>query len=352
MLSADTYHSPGEMEQPAMGYIATRQRPASVNGRADGGRQSPSLDVCRRWWPFLLVATIYAVCYAGTNLATPLYGIYEHRYGLSAATITAVFAVYVAGVLTSLLVSGRLSDQVGRRPVLLTALVVTTIGSTVFMAAQGALWLYVGRVLQGLAVGAVSGTAAAALVELHPTKDTNKSSLTVTVVTNLSAGLGPLGAGVLAQYGPLPTRLPWAVHLALLVPLLAAVTRLPETVATAPERPRLRLQPLAIPHGQGRVFVVSAATAFCAFAVAGLFGGLAPTFLARLLGKPNLAVTGLVLLVLFGSSATTQLAARRWSNRATTLTGLVILIGGLGVLTIALTTAGVTELLVNIQPVG
>src|ERR1700754_1516258 len=61
---------------------------------------------------------------ATPSAPTPLYAIYQGEWGFSPITTTIVFGIYAIAVLSSLLVFGKLSDHVGRRPVLLTALVV------------------------------------------------------------------------------------------------------------------------------------------------------------------------------------------------------------------------------------
>src|SRR5690348_5019332 len=73
---------------------------------------------------FWVVAGTTAVLTAASSAPSPLYPVYQGAFGFSSITLTAIFAAYVLALLTSLLTVGRLSDYLGRRPVLAVALLV------------------------------------------------------------------------------------------------------------------------------------------------------------------------------------------------------------------------------------
>jgi MFS family permease len=81
----------------------------------------------------------------GTTLPTPLYGIYQGQWHFSAAIVTVTFAVCAAGVLATLLVAGRSSDQAGRKPVLAAALGASALSTIVFIPAPNVGVLIAGR---------------------------------------------------------------------------------------------------------------------------------------------------------------------------------------------------------------
>ena len=83
------------------------------------GRSRPAAPRRVAFW---LVATVLAATMLGTTLPTPLYVIYQAQWHFSAAIVTVTFAAYAAGVLATLLLAGRSSDQAGRKPVLAAAL--------------------------------------------------------------------------------------------------------------------------------------------------------------------------------------------------------------------------------------
>src|SRR3954471_1677938 len=130
------------------------------------GEPPPSVFVMRV--PFLVVAAAWFATMAGTNLATPLYAVYEGEFGFSSAVLTLVFATYALVLAPSLLLFGQLSDRLGRRRVMAVGFATATAGLALFAAAQSLPWLFAARAVQGLAVGMISGAAAAALVELDP----------------------------------------------------------------------------------------------------------------------------------------------------------------------------------------
>ncbi len=145
-----------------------------------------------------------AVLLTGTNLATPLYAIYEHVFRLSPLDVTLLVAVYAAAVVVALLICGPLSDTAGYRPVLVAGLAVAACGSAMLAAATGPGWLFAGRAVQGLAVGTCSGALTAGLVLTEPRGRRARASFLAATVTTAACGFGPVLAGALAQYAPAP----------------------------------------------------------------------------------------------------------------------------------------------------
>ncbi|MGH9069557.1 MAG: MFS transporter, partial [Acidimicrobiales bacterium] len=181
------------------------------------------------------MAYLLFVTLLGNNGPGSLYVVYRHRFGFSAAVLTAVFATYSLTVLVTLLGIGRVSDRVGRRPVILFSLAVLGVAAAVFAGASSVAWLFAGRFLQGVATGTLLGAGTAAMVELEPRRDERRASLFTTVSFMSGAAVGPLVFGALAQYGPWPIVLPYLVVLALLAAALPGTGRLPETVPTDPK---------------------------------------------------------------------------------------------------------------------
>ena len=198
-------------------------------------------------------AAAFTICMAGTTLSTPLYDIYSRRYGFQTVTITILFAVYAIGVVATLTVFGRLSDAVGRRPVLLAAVGISAAGSLILAFAPGLSLLLAGRVVSGLAAGLMSGTGTAAVIDLFPSERRGPGA-TVAVAANTGGlALGTLLAGILAEVAPKPLITPYLVQAGLAVLaglwLLLASGRLSTagTAGTAPGGRRFRLGRLRIP---------------------------------------------------------------------------------------------------------
>src|ERR1700751_3822944 len=115
---------------------------------------------------YYLTAGLLLVMMLGGTLPIPLYVLYERQMGFGPLGVTVVFAAYVIGTLSALLVLGDLSDHIGRRKVLAIAVACAAAGAALFLAATGIGLLIVARIIGGLAAGFATGTATAALAEL------------------------------------------------------------------------------------------------------------------------------------------------------------------------------------------
>lgn len=282
-------------------------------------------------WRFWATAYTMLVLLTGTNLATPLYRGYEHRFGFSPLVLTLVFAVYVAVLIPSLLVAGPLSDAIGRRRVVLPAIAVAALGSVGFALATDVWWLFAARILQGLAIGASSGALTATLAELEPNGNRRKAALVSTAVSMGGLGLGPLSAGLLAQYAPAPYVLPFVLEVVLLVPATAVIATLPGVRPTTRWRPR----PPEIPGPMRAVFATSGTANFLAFAVIGMFLTLVPTYVASLTHSTNLVFGGGAVALMLACSVTAQFVGYGASARVLEYVGLPLLAAGLALLALA-----------------
>ncbi|MGV9833747.1 MFS transporter [Nocardia niigatensis] len=299
----------------------------SASDHTAAQQDSPPGDGARFWG----TAYTLLILLTGTNLATPLYHGYAHRFGFSPLTLTLVFAVYMGVLIPSLLIAGPASDALGRRPILLPALALAALGTLGFALATDVVWLFAARVLQGLAVGAASGALTAALTELEPHGDRRRAALVSAVASAGGMGAGPLLGAVVAQYLPAPYVTPFLVELALLVPAAVAVAVLPESGAVTRWRPR---RP-SIPAGMGAVFAAAGTGAFLGFAVVGVFLTLIPAYAATLSGSANLVVGGAAAALLPAAWALAQLLGYGKSERALDFTGFPLLAVGLGLLAVA-----------------
>ncbi|MBB5939756.1 MFS transporter [Streptomyces zagrosensis] len=285
---------------------------------------------------YLAAAVVFAVAMAGTTVPTPLYGLYQQEIGFSELVVTVVFAAYAVGVIVALLVAGDFSDVLGRRPVLLAGLGLSAASAVCFVVEGGLPLLFVGRVLSGFSAGLFSGAGTAVVLELAPQGRRARAGLAATAANMGGLGCGPLLAGALAQYAPWPLRLPFLVHLALVIAAFIVCWALPETVTPPTSRPRLRPQGMGVPPEARAVFVPSALAAFAAFALMGLFTAVAPSFASQTLGVRNLAVTGAVVFTVFAASVAGQTLMPRLGVRRALPTGCLTLVVGLVLVALSL----------------
>ena len=284
---------------------------------------------------FWLIAYAFAVTMVGTTLPTPLYVIYQAQWHFSTSLVTLIFATYAVGVLAALLAAGRSSDQLGRRPVLAVAIGLSIISAVTFIIAPSVGWLFAGRVLSGLSAGLMTGTATAALTETAPPGSARRASLVSTTANLGGLGLGPLLAGLLAQYAPQPTVLPYLVQLGLVAFAGLGLLVVPETVSHRSAL-SLRFRGLGIPQAGRAEFIAAGFAAFAAFSLLGLFSALAPTFLTGVLHDTSHAVAGAVVFLALAVGACTQLVGSRLPSRPVILAGLAVFLAALGLIVAAL----------------
>jgi predicted MFS family arabinose efflux permease len=273
---------------------------------------------------------------AAASAPTPLYVVYQKEWGFSSATLTIIFAVYVLGLIGSLLIVGALSDHVGRRPVLAAAIALEAVAFVLFLIAGDVTVLLVARFAQGIATGAAFSTLGATLVDMNPAHSPGRAGLVNGVAPISGLALGALGCGALVQFAPAPTQLVFALLAAGMGGAAVAVARMPETSARRPGAvasliPRLGIPARIRPDVYALVPIIVAS-----WALGGLYLSLGPSVAAGLFGLSNHLIGGLVVTLLCGAGALTAFALRRWPTTRVLVISAILLSAGT-----ALTLAGV-----------
>jgi len=319
-------------------HAPSRTPDSAWNDRLDEALVGERRRRASRRLGFWLLASILAATMLGTTLPTPLYVIYQAQWHFSAAIVTVTFAVYAAAVMATLLLAGRSSDQAGRKPVLAVALGASALSTVLFILAPDVGAVIAARIVSGLSAGLMTGTATAALTELVPASASRRASLAATAANMGGLGLGPLIAGLFAQYAPHPTVGVFEVYLAVLAAAGLCLFGVPETVRPR-RRPAFRFTGLGLPaQGRGE-FVAAGAAAFSAFSLLGLFSALAPTFVGGVLHEGSHAIQGAVVFLLLAVGTLTQLALARFNSRRVVMAGLVLFLAALGLIVAALAQA-------------
>jgi Major Facilitator Superfamily len=307
----------------------------------------PSPQALTRLW--VPVAGILASAGWGSNQFTPLLLVYHARLGLSTATLEALFAAYAIGLIPGLVVAGRWSDLHGRRPVGVFAAVVSLLASASLIAGAHTLaLLFAGRLLAGVSSGAAFGAGTAWLREtsLPPFGAADHSTVArrAAVAMTIGFALGPLVAGVLAQWAPAPAVVPYLPHIGLMVLVLVGLARVPETI-----RARMGASALAgavrLPEASARRFrrlvVPLAPWVFAAPAIA---FALLPSIVGTGDSADRVALTATITCLTALAGVLIQPLARRLEagvhSHAGAVIGLLVLAAGL---VLAALTAGVPE---------
>ncbi|MGH3349995.1 MAG: MFS transporter [Nocardioides sp.] len=293
-------------------------------------RRTTSAHHARGFWS---VAFLFAVTMAFASAPAPLYVFYVDEQGWGSFVITVVFATYGVGVAASLFLAGHLSDRFGRRRVVAPAVLLNVLAALIFLSTHELGWLLLARLLSGLGVGMLTATATAHLAELHrsarPEAPSTRSEVVATAANIGGLGLGPLVAGVLAEWAPRPLYTPYAVFAFLMVLGLLAVVAAPETVDTDQPGWTYRPQRVRVPADARGAYFAAGMASFVAFAMFGFFTSLVPSFLAGELDLRSHAVAGAVGFSIFGAAALFQVLTGRWPRRRLYVTGLVALAAGL-----------------------
>ena len=282
----------------------------------------------------VLLASLIVSLLAASSAPTPLYAVYQQRWGFSPITTTIVYGVYALTVLASLLTLGRLSDYVGRRPVLLTALAVQVAAMVVFATAGGVGGLLVARVIQGLSTGAALGAIGAAMLDI----DTERGALANAMSPGLGSGSGALLSALLVQYLPAPTHLVYLALIGVFAVQAAGVALLRETV-TASRVPAAALVPeVRLPRSVRGPVLAAAPVVFAAWALGGLYGALGPALVHALTGSASVVLGGGSLTLLTVTAVISVYVLRRAPARKVMLTGIAALVAGVAITLVALGT--------------
>jgi hypothetical protein len=271
---------------------------------------------------FWVVAFAFLIVMAFATLPSPLYGLYRERDGLSAFTITIVYAIWAAGTIAVLIAVPFIAERIGRRGVMLAAVATMMVAAGELATWKALPGLLLGRLLTGVSVGLAAGTAITYLIELRLRADANASpALARTIGTSVNVGalgIGPLVAGCLAAWVSRPLTLPYLVWIALGAVALVGLAVAPETAAPTANRAPF---PIRLP-------VAAGAATLAAFAANGLFAGLSGLFLATTLHHPSHALAGATLFVVFSAGVVSQLAtARLRASRVFALGTISMLVG-------------------------
>jgi len=293
---------------------------------------TPAIRGVRHGAGFWVIASAFLTVMAFSTVPTPLYALYQARDGFATVVITLVFGAYAVGVMATLYLAGHVSDWLGRRRVILAAIVIELLAAVLFLVWTEVPGLLLARFISGVGVGALTATATAHLSELRaaamPHEDGRISTIVSSFVNIGGLGLGSLVAGILAQWVAAPLVVPYAVFAVLLAVAAVGVAFVPETVEPQQERPAYRPQRISLPQASRGAFFSAGAAAFTGFAIFGLFASLAPTFLAGTLHEPSRFVAGAVTFAVFGAAAVTQvLTARMSTEHQLRLAALLMAVG-------------------------
>lgn len=271
----------------------------------------------------LVVAALFGV----TTLPTPVYPFYAQRFSLTPLALTGIFALYVAGTLVALVGFGRLSDQIGRRPVVLVSCGLLLAALAAFVVAHSVEIVALARTLTGLGVGLAAGAATAWIAELEPHGSRDRSAALMASASLAGEAVAALIAGVALQAGPGGEIRAYGIGAGVIALAGIVAWRQPETVKplhslrTVTWRPRI-----GIPKGALQKFAPAGVIAFVIFALLGYYSAVTPQLLARDLSDARPAMSGAVAAAYFGGAAVVVIIFRSLTSRRSMVGGVALMI--------------------------
>jgi MFS family permease len=297
----------------------------------DDAQAAPAALARRHGSGFWSVAFAFLIVSAFATLPSPLYGLYRARDDLSAFTITVVYAIFAGGTIAALLRVDSIAARIGRRGVMLAAVVTMMAAAALLAAWKDLPGLLAGRLITGVSVGLAAGTAIPYLIELGVRRDPSAPvarARTIGTSVNVgSLGIGPLVAGCLAEWARKPLTLSYLLWVALGAIALVGLAAAPETGARGSQATGSRRS--------ARIPVPAAAATLAAFAANGLFAGLSGLFLATTLNRSSHALAGATLFLVFAAGVISQLATARLQASRVFALGTISMLVGLALLVTA-----------------
>ena len=285
---------------------------------------------------FWIVAGAFLVTMAFSLVPTPLWTLYQQRDGFDTFMITVVFAAFALGVIASLLVAGRLSDRLGRRAILMPAILLEILSAVLFIVWNDLAGLIIARVVSGLGIGLLTTSATVHLLELHLLARPGESRVRADIVSTAANfggfAFGALLSGLLVQFVPAPLYTPYFTFLVLLIIAAVVTSFVPETLVrqTAADATLVptRREGKRVPRAARRRYLAAGALAFGALGMLGMFAALASSLMAGELHHTSPALTGAVVAVTFAGSAGGQLLVRRLDDIVQVRIGMALMVVG------------------------
>jgi MFS family permease len=281
---------------------------------------------------YAAAALVLFLTLLGSHLATPLYSIWQVQFGLSTTAVTLIFACYPVGVTVGLLFGGRLGDQLGRKPLVFVGVLLTAVASVIYLLATGMGHLVAARLINGAAIGLMSGPAVAAIVELQPAGDRAEASRIGAIATLASPAAGLLAVTLIVHFTTVPdlvVTLPFLFQLCGLVMALLLAFSFRETV---PPHNRRSLQKASfapqgvwVPPEIRTAFTFASVTGALSWANTGLWLALGPALAFDVMGTANKLLGGLTVVAFLTTAGVVQLFTKGLGYRRAIMIGLLLI---------------------------
>jgi MFS family permease len=278
-------------------------------------------------------AITFTSLYLAAGALMPLLVAYQEKWDLSAALLTLAFAVFAIGFLAAVLTLGSLSDYVGRRPVLLGALIIQLASNVMFLVAPDVRWVIAGRIVQGFATGAATTAFTAALVELAPPNRKGLATTLGSVGLTGGLGVGSLLAGLAIQLTNNANAIVFIVLTIITVGGIVVIAVCPESVARVPGALGSLVPRVAIPPATRTEFTAAVPVIAAVWMLSGLSGGIAPSLVRSVFQLNSGLLNGLSGFIAPAASAVIGVMFARLDPRRSMTIGIYAsIVGAIGII--------------------
>lgn len=277
---------------------------------------------------FALIAT-----FATVGSTVPLFNVYRAQDGFDNAGISVAVVVYSAATLTTLLVLGRLSNHVGRRPISIASLTLLVLGCLLLLNVHGLETLVTGRLLLGLGAGLASSSLTSYIVDTAPSRPAWLASVASSQTVMLGLAVGAVASGALVQFGPWPRQLIYLVDVAALVFSIGLIVISPETVSRKPGARRSIMPSVRVPARVKHLIPITAAVLLSTWSVGAFYQAFVPALVENQLHTASPLTLGLVFAAYMAPSALGAPLGSRFTPATAQRIGMgTFLIGMVGVI--------------------
>jgi MFS family permease len=288
---------------------------------------------------FAGVVVAFSAFFVAAGAPTALLPSYQEHWRFAPWMSTLAFGVYAIGLLAALLVFGRLSDHIGRRPLVIGSLTLELTAMAMFLAAPSIGWLIAARIVQGVATGTATGAFSAAIVELAPERRKQLGAVLSSIAGAAGLALGALLAGTAAQVDAAAATTVWSVLVLIMLAGTVFALFVPETSSPRPGAAASLVPRVTVPAPARRQFRVTVPTQLGAWMTAALFMGLMPIILGTVFAIHSSLVIGATSFLEPATAAVVSVVASKARAQRLSVVGGIAVIAGVVIVVVAVVTA-------------
>jgi MFS family permease len=278
---------------------------------------------------FVAAVVSLVAAFAAVGSTIPLFNIYRAEDGFTNAGISTTVVAYSVATLTTLLVLGRLSNHLGRRPTSVASLVLLLLGCALLLNVHDIGILIAGRLLMGLGAGLASSSITSYVVDAAPARPAWLASVASSQTVMLGLAVGAIASGALVQFGPWPRQLIFLVVIALLLASLALILVSPETVTRMPGAWRSLRPRVHVPARVRSLLPVAAAVFLATWAAGAFYQAFVPALVEDQLHTSSPLVVGLVFAAYMATSVLGAPLGGRFAPAAAQRLGMLAFLAGM-----------------------